>query len=202
MAIKNIVFDFEGVFIKWVPFNVFGKHVKSEIEMERILEEINHPQISQDSDLGVNTFSYFIQETIKKFPHYKDALSDYDTNWMDVITEIPGTLQLAKNLKKKGYKVYGLSNFSLDKTPEVQSKYDFCEHLDGYIVSAFVKAIKPDAAIYNMLCEKYNFKAEESVFFDDRQINIDGAKAVGMKGFVFTTPQKAQQDLLTLGIKA
>jgi epoxide hydrolase-like predicted phosphatase len=201
MNIKNVIFDFERVFIKWEPFNIFKKYLKSKLEMDRLLVEINHQQISNDSDMGKDTFSNLIQKAAKNLPQYKDMLLDYDINWLDTISEVQGTVELAIDLKKAGYKIYGLSNFSTDKITDIYSTFDFHKHLDGMIVSAFVKVMKPDPEIYNLLCEKYNIKAQECIFFDDRQINVDGAKAVGMQAFVFTTPQKAREDLQTLGIK-
>ena len=45
--------------------------------------------------------------------------------------------------------------------------------------------LKPHAEIYERLCEKFDLKAEECLFVDDLQANIDGAKAVGMEGYCF-----------------
>jgi len=51
------------------------------------------------------------------------------------------------------------------------------------------------------MLKKLGVKAEEAVFIDDKEINIDGAKKAGMKGIVFLNYQKLVQDLKLLGVK-
>ena len=60
------------------------------------------------------------------------------------------------------------------------------EYFDGKLISYEVEKIKPDHEIYRILCERYALKPEESVFIDDRKINVDAAKALGFEGVVFT----------------
>ena len=42
--------------------------------------------------------------------------------------------------------------------------------------------------------------AGESVFLDDVQRNVDGARAIGMEACLFTTAAKAREDLRALGV--
>ena len=77
---------------------------------------------------------------------------------------------------------------------------DFLKEADGAIFSYEIKQIKPDAAIFEALFEKYQIKAEESVFLDDLQANIEGAKLVGMQGIVFTGLEEAKEALKKLGV--
>lgn len=72
--------------------------------------------------------------------------------------------------------------------------------MDGMVVSGEEHVIKPDAAIYRLLMERYGLRAEESVFVDDRQPNIDGAKAVGMGGILFHDAQQLETELKALGL--
>lgn len=48
---------------------------------------------------------------------------------------------------------------------------------------------------------RFGLKAENTVFFDDKPANIDGAHAVGMHGFVFTTADQARKDLASIGVE-
>ena len=45
--------------------------------------------------------------------------------------------------------------------------------------------VKPDERIYRLLTERFGIDLTESVFIDDRQINIDAAEKLGMKGILF-----------------
>ena len=66
---------------------------------------------------------------------------------------------------------------------------DVFKDVDGMIVSGFEHVLKPDPAIYHLLLDRYCLKAEECVFIDDRDVNIEAARAVGMKGIVYTGPE-------------
>jgi putative hydrolase of the HAD superfamily len=99
---------------------------------------------------------------------------------------IAETERFVARLKKAGYKIYLLSN----ATPRVFDEYHNIpafKYFDGMFVSALYKLLKPSAEIYNAFCDKFSLKAEECFFIDDMEANIKGAKACGMKGFVFDT---------------
>ncbi|MDR2708345.1 MAG: HAD family phosphatase [Elusimicrobiota bacterium] len=200
MAIKNIVFDFEGVFIKYVPFNIFKKYFPNKEAMEKFFLEINKEELSYEADMGLSSYYDLIKRRIKEFPQYAQMLSYYNDNWIDAIVEIPETIALAKDLKRAGYKLFGLSNFAFDKTKEMFDKFNFQKLLDGFVVSSFVGVIKPDVKIYKLLCDKFNISPQESIFFDDRVENVEGAKKAGLYGEVFTTAAAARRDLLSFGI--
>ena len=105
-------------------------------------------------------------------------------------------------MKKAGYHVYILSNYgswTYEKTKD--NALNFLEDVDGAIFSYQVKLIKPDAEIFYALFEKYGLHAEECVFLDDLPANIEGAKAVGMHGIVFTGLEDALAELERLGVK-
>jgi putative hydrolase of the HAD superfamily len=54
------------------------------------------------------------------------------------------------------------------------------------MISADVKLLKPDCRIYSSFLEKYQLPANECLFIDDRQDNVDGALASGMQAVRFT----------------
>lgn len=90
-----------------------------------------------------------------------------------------------QELKAKGYKVFFLSNYSdflIRSNPE---SLMFREYMDGGVFSCEEHLIKPEAAIYKRLCEKYSLIPEETLFIDDIQANIDAAMALGIKGIRF-----------------
>lgn len=54
------------------------------------------------------------------------------------------------------------------------------DYLDDVVISAEVHKIKPNTDFYQLLLDKYNIKANELLFLDDNQSNIDGAKKLGI----------------------
>jgi putative hydrolase of the HAD superfamily len=93
-------------------------------------------------------------------------------------------VNLLPDLKKRGYRLFYLSNFPIDIFHEVKSGYYFFNYFDGGIISAEVRFSKPHKRIYEILLEKYSLKPEESLFIDDLEINVRAAMMVGIKGLV------------------
>ena len=72
------------------------------------------------------------------------------------------------------------------------------ELFETVVISAEVGVMKPEARIYSIALEQAGVKAEESVFVDDVQANIDACQQIGMKGVLFNDPQKAEDELKKL----
>jgi FMN phosphatase YigB (HAD superfamily) len=59
---------------------------------------------------------------------------------------------------------------------------------------------KPDPAIYRYVLKELGVQPETTLFIDDRQVNVEAANAMGMKGLVFTTVEQLRIDLMTQGL--
>ena len=59
------------------------------------------------------------------------------------------------------------------------------EIFDGLVFSAPIGLTKPDKEIFDHILLKYDLKPEETVFIDDNINNILGARASGIKGYLF-----------------
>ena len=94
-----------------------------------------------------------------------------------------------------GYGVYGLTNWSAETFPMVRDTYPVFQEFDGIVVSGEEHLLKPDAAIYKCLLERYALQAEESLFVDDNAYNVVGARNVGMKAIQFTSAEELEREL-------
>jgi putative hydrolase of the HAD superfamily len=54
---------------------------------------------------------------------------------------------------------------------------------------------KPDPAIYLMMCEALNIRAEDCVYLDDLGINCKGAAQIGMTAIKVVSEAQALGDL-------
>jgi FMN phosphatase YigB (HAD superfamily) len=59
---------------------------------------------------------------------------------------------------------------------------------------------KPDPAIYRYVLKELGTRPEETLFIDDRQVNVDAADAMGMRGVLFSTVEKLRADLMASGL--
>ena len=89
--------------------------------------------------------------------------------------------KLMEELKKKGYGIYVLSNYSEELFTLHTKDLPFWELVDGGVISYEIRQIKPNPPIYRHLFEKYQLKAQDCLFFDDRPENTEGARKLGMQ---------------------
>ena len=68
------------------------------------------------------------------------------------------------------------------------------------IVSCAVNSMKPEAAFYQALLDRSGVAASKILFIDDLGINIEGARAAGMVGHLFTSRMALETVLAELQI--
>ena len=102
------------------------------------------------------------------------------------------------SLKEKGYKVYILSNYGEKPFAASKPRMPFLQYTDGQLISYEIREVKPSAAIYQALCQKYAIDPANAVFLDDSPLNIAGAKAFGLHTILFTDYADALKQLKAL----
>lgn len=194
--IKNIVFDFGGVLVQYdfkaYFTSILGSKENGEWFMANILNDENNDLL----DKGDRPFDDYIAEWKQRWPDYAVALDAFDKKNADIFTnEIPGMVELMTELKGKGYRLLGLSNWHT-KVWGIMKKFPrIFGLLDGYLISHQVHLLKPHKEIYEAFCKKFDVRPEECVFIDDKQKNVDGAEAVGMYGILFKNAEQLRADL-------
>ena len=69
-------------------------------------------------------------------------------------------------------------------------------------ISGEIGKIKPDRDIYDHHVAAFGLEPSATLFIDDSQKNVDGAKAAGWQAVLFTDARTLQADLERLGIKS
>ena len=201
--IRNVVFDVGNVFVRWSPETIahrtFGDPIDSDVNRRRAADifgsptwkALNRGELTFEEAAGLyrSDLGFTSQESDDLFFHIKDHQ-----------TPIDGTEELARGLKRAGYGVFGLTDNVHEMVAYQKSRYRYWDLFDGVIVSAEVGVLKPDPAIFRHLLERFALSAAETVFLDDVQRNVDGARAVGMEAFVFSDADQCAGTLRQLGL--
>ena len=116
----------------------------------------------------------------------------------DIVTIRDYAIEWVKSLKKQGFSVYFLSNFSQKIEKECDKALVFRKEMDGGILSWKDKLIKPDPEIYKLCLTRFGLKPEESVFVDDTAVNVEAANELGIHGIVFQSREQVDQKLAEL----
>jgi putative hydrolase of the HAD superfamily len=82
----------------------------------------------------------------------------------------------------------------------MQRELNWLNRFDVQVWSYQLRIAKPDAAIYHHVLKQLGTRPEETLFIDDKQVNIDAANAVGMKGVLFTNVDRLRADLIARGL--
>lgn len=196
--IKNIVFDLGGV--------VFARDPrKFEPEFIKFFSYIMLPEMPhfwEEYDRGVSTYEQVLSD-LAEYNSCDRELAEKNLQ-RSILTqeEIPATKALIKDLKSAQYKLYVLSNMSLEFI-EFLRKRDVYKYFDGEVVSCEEHIVKPDAEIYRCLTSRYGLDVAETLFIDDRQQNVDAACNEGWQGFKFDprNPEASCKELRDILLK-
>lgn len=202
MAIKNIVFDFGGVVMDWNPRYFFKDYFNDDERMEFFLKNIAQDDWNAEQDRG-RTLAEGTEILVKKHPEWEKEIRAYYDNWTTMLrADIPQNVEVLKKLEHSDYELYGLTNWSAETFPYALENYDFFKIFkDKIVVSGTEKLIKPDPKIWEILLERYNIKAEESVFIDDNAKNIEVAKKMGFITVHLKPETDLEKELKDFGLK-
>lgn len=199
--ITTIIFDLGGVLIDWNPEYLYRKVFKDESEMKHFLEKVCTPEWNEEQDAG-RTLAEATDFLLKEYPEHEENIRLYYNRWQEMLAgAIEGTVEIFEKLKEtKRFKIYALTNWSAETFPIALEKYQFLGWFDGVVVSGTEKKRKPFPEFYQILLDRYQVKAEETIFIDDNLRNVDAAKQVGLDAIHFRTPEQLNEELLNRGI--
>ncbi|MDO5294651.1 MAG: HAD family phosphatase [bacterium] len=194
--IRNIVFDIGNVMVYFRWRELMEELSFSDDVIERLEHGMIMTELWNELDRGILPEDEVIakmKENNEGLEHEIDLLF---ANAERIVEQFEYTQQWLNELKARGYNLYYLSNYQRSFFECHKEKvFQFLPLMDGGVVSAYVKLLKPDYAIYKKLLTTYGLRAEECVFLDDTKVNITAAKEVGMNGIVFDTYEQASKEL-------
>lgn len=202
MSIKNIVFDFGGVVMDWDPRYFFKDHFNDDDKMEYFLKNIVTDEWNGEQDRG-RTLAEGTELQVAKHPEWEKEIRAYYDNWTTMLkSDIPHNVAVLRKLEHSKYELFGLTNWSAETFPYALENYDFFTIFkEKIVVSGTEKLIKPDPTIWNLLLNRYQIKAEESVFIDDNAKNIEVAKSLGFICVHIKEDTDLEKELRELGVQ-
>ena len=199
--IKTIVFDLGGVLIDWNPRYLFRKHFGGDdARMETFLREVCNQHWNEKQDAG-RPFAEAMAEVAERHPEWREMIHLYFAKWPEMLGgPIQGTVDIMSRLRGDGWPLYALTNWSAETFPYALKRFDFLHWFNGIVVSGAEKMLKPEARFFKLLIDRHGLEAGSSLFIDDVQANVDGARAAGLQAVRFTNPQTLSEDLRRFGI--
>jgi putative hydrolase of the HAD superfamily len=104
-------------------------------------------------------------------------------------------------LKRHGLLTAILSNMGDTVHESIEREFAWIQRFDALVWSYQLRIAKPDPAIYRAVLERLGTRPEETLFLDDKAINIDAARALGMQAIQFSTVDRLRTDLIAAGLE-
>ncbi len=193
--IRNIIFDFGGVLVRWDPHNLYDPYFRDPDKTAYFLDNICPYNWNETVDAGRPT-AEATAERLALYPEWEKEIRMYFGQWIKMMDgQVPEMEDLLKELKVRGYSLFGLTNWSAETFPQIRDSYPIFSLLDGIVVSGEEHVKKPSPEIYRILLSRYRLKPEESIFIDDNPANVAAGEAEGIRGLVFTSAEQLRMDL-------
>jgi putative hydrolase of the HAD superfamily len=105
----------------------------------------------------------------------------------------------AHQLQGTGFKTAILSNMPADMAAHMRKTFAWLSHFDHHIFSGEVHSVKPEPEIYQHCINALGVHPTEALFIDDRDINLEQARAAGIRTIRFQSVEQLREDLQALG---
>lgn len=197
--IKGIVFDWGGVLIDNPIPGIIAHCVKtlgtSGTEFWKTVRKFEEPFMKGESSEDAFWENVCSELGVQK-PVERSLWGDAFRNAYSPKKEV---FSLASSLRRKGYKIGFLSN---TEVPAMKYFYEQDYNIfDALVFSCAEGTMKPEKRIYELMLERIGLPPKETVFIDDREEYIDGAKEVGINTILFKDVEQVRKELAALSVK-
>lgn len=187
---KNIIFDLGGVIINVDYQLTIDAFKNSGIEnFDCLYSQAGQTKLFDRFETGKITPTQFRSE-IKKFLPPKTSNTIIDKCWCAMLLDFPQERLLFLDKLRKKYRLFLLSNTNKIHITEVSKILKRNNQLkiwnrifEKKYFSHEIGMRKPDKEIYDFVLKENSLKAAETLFIDDSEQNITGAKKAGLKTY-------------------
>ena len=131
----------------------------------------------------------FTQEEFKSFLFAQSKENRGTRSVLDELTAAGRYLQVTLNNESAELNAYRIREFHLRR------------NFNAFFTSCYLGVRKPDAAIYRLALDIIQRTPEECIFIDDRQLNVECARRLGIRAIHFQNPAQLAQDLMHEGVR-
>ena len=117
---------------------------------------------------------------------FKGDIERIEKEYLDTIEINDGFLDFISSVNKN-YKTAIISNDSSRWSKFIREKFDINKYFDVISISGDLKIQKPDERIFKLTIDQLGCRAEDCLYVDDREDNLEAARKVGMNVVLFNS---------------
>jgi len=160
-----------------------------------------HELVFHGFETGGITLDSYLACTVfhRERPFTPEAFKAY---MFELSTPLSAGLDVVGRLAQKGsYRLATLNNESLELNVHRIERFKLRDYFSLFVSSCFVGVRKPEPEIYRLALNVTQGVASECVFIDDRALNVERARQVGMHAIRYESPEQLIADLAALGVQ-
>ena len=194
--INTIIFDIGNVLVDFRWRQMYESFGLKEDDIEKLADATVRHQAWMDLDQGIITTEEAEEAYVKAAPEYREFIERIYQEMDNMLVQFDYYTPWIKEMKKRGYRIYILSNWSKPAYEACQdTALSFLPLVDGVVFSYQEFVIKPDQKIYEIICNRYHINPAEAVFLDDSEANIKGAREYGLHAIHFQSYEQGRAEL-------
>ncbi len=168
-----------------------------------IREKIIPSPLWRDCDIGIRPYEEVTEDFVRIAPAYESEIRRFVETLDECISPFWYTESLIRALRRRGYKVFYLSNWSRRSVRILTENgtFDFLKLTDGGLWSHEIHAAKPDREMYDALASRFHLTPSRCVFIDDSEENVRAARAAGFAAIHFTEYNDMIEKLESVGVR-
>lgn len=200
VPIDAVVFDLGNVLVPWDRRFLFEKLIDDPAELDRFLDEVLTLEVNAGLDRGV-PLAEVTDALAARFPEERELIEAFRDRWPETLGEIiSGSVAILEELRRLPLTLLALSNWGRDTFAMSEPHLPFLRHFDGIVISGREGVVKPEAEIFELLCERHGVEPARAVFIDDSAVNVGAAEALGFRTVHFSDPGQCRSELIALGL--
>lgn len=201
--VDNIIFDLGNVLIDFGWEELARKHGMTDADIAVMREKVVGSSLWEEFDYSRIPYEETAERFCEELPELADRLRPMFARLEDCFSVYSYTEGWIADLRRKGYGVYFLSNWSetIQKRLADNGTMAFLEAMDGGLWSWEIREIKPHPVIYETFLKRYGLDPERCVFLDDSEKNVEGARDCGIRAIPFRNYEDAKEKLAGLGVR-
>nr|MBC7245942.1 HAD family phosphatase [Chloroflexota bacterium] len=194
-SIKALIFDMGGVLLRTESLEPRQRlAAKLGLSLEQLYKLVFESEEDRLVQLGIITPEERWQRIAPQLGLNNEEIAEFRREMFagDVLD-----MELVNYIRsmRGRYKTALLSNAPARLEAMIHNEWHIADCFDVIVISALVKMMKPDPAIYRFTLNQLQVAPQEAVFIDDIRENVEAAAALGMHAIQFTTRDAALKEL-------
>ena len=199
--INTLIFDIGKVLVDYDWKKLLQEIGNDEETAHAVAKAVFLSDTWTEGDRGILSEEELLQAFINNDPAHEKQIRETFDRMGETIRVYSYTKSWLTYFKKRGYKLYILSNFSKPLFDRCQKEMKFLDLMEGGYMSWQIHCLKPEPEIYQKLIQDFNIDPSRAVFIDDLLDNVAEARAQGLHAVHFTGRKSAMRQLADFGVK-